>query len=82
MPADAVVVAGVFSGAFYSYDRWTVRWDRVDPARFAQLRDMVKRPWYAVISDTEVSHAEFLRHVPGNWTPVARNRDVTLYRLD
>lgn len=85
VPANALVVSGVFSGAFFCDGRWTVRWDRLDADRFSLLRayaGSANRVWYAVISDGEVSREEFLRRLPGVWTPVGRNRDVTLYRLD
>ena len=85
VPPNALVVSGVFSGAFYYYGRWTVRWDRLDADRFMLLRAYVgnaDRRWYAVISDGEVTRQEFLSRLPGVWTAVGRNRDVTLYRLD
>lgn len=82
VPSNAVVVSGVFSGAFHASGRWTVRWDRLDAAKFAMLRERIDRPWYAVISDGEVPRQEFLARVPGRWLPIGRNRDVTLYRLE
>lgn len=85
VPSNALVVSGVFSGAFYYYGRWTVRWDRLDADRFMLLRAYAgnrNRRFYAVISDNEVTREEFLRRLPGVWTPIGRNRDVTLYRLD
>jgi len=85
VPSNALVVSGVFSGAFFYYGRWTVRWDRLDADRFMLLRadaGNAGRRWYAVVSDGEVTREEFLERLPGIWTPVGRNRDVTLYRLD
>lgn len=85
VPENALVVSGVFSGVFYYYGRWTVRWDLLDADRFMLLRAYAgnaNRRWYAVISDGEVAREEFLRRLPGVWTAIGRNRDVTLYRLD
>ncbi|MFP5246912.1 MAG: hypothetical protein ACLGH0_09475 [Thermoanaerobaculia bacterium] len=62
-----------------------MRWDRLDADRFMLLRAYAgnaDRRFYALLQDGEVTHAEFLRRLPGVWTPIGRNRDVTLYRLD
>jgi hypothetical protein len=81
IPHDAVVISGVLSGAFLFYqNRFTARWDYLDPARFAELKR--RATCYAVLSDVEVRFDDFLRRAPGRWVPVSRFRDVTLYRLD
>jgi hypothetical protein len=84
-PSNALIVSGVLSGAFYYGGHWTARWDRLEPATFATLRDAASSrhlPIYATISDKEVTPAEFHRRLPGTWTPVGRARDVTLFRFD
>jgi hypothetical protein len=82
VPRNALLVAGVHSGAFFCYGHWTARWDRLDAARLARLRADARRPLFAVISDGEVDSAELMRRVPAHWIKVGRRRDVTLYRLD
>jgi hypothetical protein len=65
--------------------RFTARWDRLDADRFQLLRAYAgdaNLRWYAVLSEVEVSMDEFHRRLPGKWTPVARYRNVIVYRLD
>ena len=81
IPKDAMVVSGLLSGAFVLYqNRFTARWDNLDPERFEVIRGRAQ--WYALISEVEVDMAEFRRKLPGNWTAVGTYRNVTLYRLE
>ena len=42
-----------------------------------------KLPWYAATSaDADCTPEEFVKKFPGNWTPLSKYRDVTLWRLD
>jgi hypothetical protein len=86
MPPDALVLTGLFSGAFMNYShRFTVRWDSLDADRFALMRayaGSANKRWYAVLSAVEIPMDEFARKLPGKWTPIAKVRDVTVYRLD
>lgn len=80
LPHDAMVISGVLSGAFLLYqNRFTTRWDYLDPERFRALQSA--GPWFAVLSDVELSFDDLLRRAPGRWVVVARHRDVTMYRL-
>jgi len=86
LPRNALVVAGVLSGAFYNYSgRFTARWDRIEPDRFQLLRAYAgdaNLKWYAVLSDVEITGPEFARRFPGTWTKIAKYRDVTVFRFD
>jgi hypothetical protein len=86
LPRNALVVSGLLSGAFMNYSgRFTARWDRIDADRFQLLRAYAgdaNLRWYAVLSEVEVSKEEFQRRLPGRWTPIARYRNVVVYRLD
>lgn len=82
LPPNAIVCAMQFSGTFlYYFDRDVVRYDKLDANRFQELRayaGAANLRWYAVLQQWELEQF----HLPGKWTPVARNRDVTLLRLD
>ena len=83
VPREAMLVTGLLSGATFNYaNELTVRWDTLEADRFAKLRAGVPRPWYALLSQVEVDMSEFRRRLPGRWTPVAKFRNVILYRLD
>jgi 4-amino-4-deoxy-L-arabinose transferase-like glycosyltransferase len=86
LPRNALVVSGLLSGAFMNYSgRFTARWDRIDADRFQLLRAYAgdaNLRWYAVLSEVEVSRDEFQRRLPGKWTPIARYRNVIVYRLE
>lgn len=86
LPQDALVIAGLLSGAFlYHANRFTVNWPAVDGERFQQMRayaGVAGYRWYAVISGAEMTPEAFLSRYPGRWTPVARYRDITLWRLE
>ena len=82
LPHDAIVLAFQFSGSFFFYlDRDTVRYDGLDANRFEELRayaGAANLRWYAVLMDWEMERF----HLPGKWTPIGKNRDVMLLRLD
>jgi hypothetical protein len=86
LPNDALVFAGLLSGAFLYYSgRVTVRWDQIGRGdRLQKLRDSPAGvlPWYAVLSDVECSGECLRRIIPGAWTAIGRNRDITLWRYD
>jgi len=84
VPRDAMLVTGLLSGTFFNYDheRFTVRWDTLEPDRFAALRARTNAKWYAVLSEVEVPMSEFRRRLPGRWTPIGGYRNVVIYRLD
>jgi hypothetical protein len=72
------------SGALKYYaDRPILRWDYTSTEKFADLRRRAAErsvALYALLWPFEV--AEFEKHLPGEWQPVGRWRDVVLYRLD
>jgi hypothetical protein len=80
----SLIAAMQMSGALKYYaDRPILRWDYVTPEKFADLRRHAADrgvALYALLWPFEV--AEFETHLPGDWQPVARWRDVVLYRLD
>ncbi|HEV7919998.1 MAG TPA: hypothetical protein VGR02_04315 [Thermoanaerobaculia bacterium] len=87
LPPDALLISGIFSGAFYYYaGRFTVRWDQLSTDDYQLMRAYAGNAnlhWYAMLSSVaDTSEEEFVRRYPGRWTVVARNRDVTLWRLD
>lgn len=87
LPRDALVISGIYGGAFYYYaQRPTVRWELMTPDDFQLLRAYAGNaglPWYAVISkDADTTPEEFVKKFPGKWTVLSKYRDVTLWRLD
>ncbi|HKB80397.1 MAG TPA: hypothetical protein VKH35_11845 [Thermoanaerobaculia bacterium] len=84
LPRDAIVISMQMSGAFLYYSgRLTVRWDNLDNDRFQLLRayaGAANLHWYALLADFELE--DMKGRLKGTWTPIARFRDVTLYRLD
>jgi hypothetical protein len=87
LPRDALLISGIFSGAFYYYaDRFTVRWDQLSPDDYQLMRAYAGNAnlhWYAMLSSVaDTSEEEFVRRYPGRWTVVGRNRDITLWRLE
>jgi hypothetical protein len=86
LPSDALLYSALLTGAYYYYypQRITIRYDQIfgDRLRTLQSSAAAALPWYALLSDVECS-GEQLRHIiPGRWSVVGRNRDVTLYRYD
>jgi hypothetical protein len=87
LPPDALLISGIFSGAFYYYaGRFTVRWDQLSTDDYQLMRAYAGNAnlhWYAMLSSVaDTSEEEFVRRYPGRWTVVGRSRDVTLWRLD
>ncbi len=87
LPKRAVVISGIYSGAFYYYaERFTVRWDLLDTDTYQLLRAYATNaslPWYAVTSEVaDIKPQDFPRKYPGNWKALATYRDVTVWRLD
>ena len=86
LPKNAIVASDLMSGAFVFYSgRIPVHWaGTVDRERLAVLRAAAKKAhlqWFAVLSDGESGPDPFNAWLPATWTPVATNRDVTLWRL-
>ena len=79
---DAMIVAMQSSGALLYYDgRLAVRWDMLDPARFARLRTASgAAPWFALVAGFE--RADFRRRLPGRWVLIDHRRDFELWRLE
>jgi hypothetical protein len=84
LPRDALVVSFQLSGSFYFYaNRFTARYDIVQPDEFQQLRayaGMAGLKWYAVVYDWEVE--PMTKNLPGKWTTVGTMRNIVLLRLD
>jgi 4-amino-4-deoxy-L-arabinose transferase-like glycosyltransferase len=83
VPSRSLIAAMQMSGALKYYaDRPILRWDYTSPERFADLRRRAAErgvALYALLWPFEV--AEFEKHLPGEWQPVARWGEVVLYRL-
>lgn len=81
-PPNAMIVAMQTSGALLYYDgRLAVRWDALDPPRFARLRAAAgATPWFALIADFE--RDDVRRRLPGNWRVVDRRRGIVLWRME
>jgi hypothetical protein len=86
LPPDAVVLTGLLSGAFYYYtERLTFRWDELKKHNRTQRLQATTAnvfPWYAVLSDAECTAECLQQVVPGRWTSLGRNRDITLWRYE
>jgi Dolichyl-phosphate-mannose-protein mannosyltransferase len=84
LPRDAIVITMQASGAFLYYSgRNTARWDWLDNARFQELRayaGAANLHWYAVTFEFETK--DFQQRCRGKWTPIARYREATIWRLD
>ena len=83
VPSRSLIAAMQMSGALKYYaDRPILRWDYTSPQKFADLRRRAADrgvALYALLWPFEV--AEFEKHLPGDWQPVARWGEVVLYRL-
>lgn len=87
LPPNALVLSGIFSGAFYYYgERITVRWDATDSDTFQLLRAYAGNAnlkWYALTSEVaDLKRDEFRKRFAGSWTIVGQTRHATLWRLD
>jgi hypothetical protein len=87
IPRRAIVVSGIYGGAFYYYaSRFTIRWDFLDDDKFQLLRAYAGNaglPWYAVTSaDADLKPEVFAKRYQARWRPISTYRDVTLWRLE
>lgn len=84
VPEPSVVLAMEFSGAMRSYSWGTfVRWDYIDAGRFPELVRRFREKGcgiYALVFPYEVREA--IPRVPGVWTYLGSNREVSLWRLE
>lgn len=84
VPEGAIVLSMATSGALEYYTGIEyARWDWLDPAGFAALRERPETRgvrWFALLFPFE---AERLRdHAPGNWKTIGTRRNVGLYELE
>jgi len=87
LPPDSLLIGGIFCGAFYYYSgRYMVRWDQLESDDFQLMRAYAGNAnlhWYAMMSSVaDMQEEELAKRYPGNWTVVAREREVTLWRLE
>lgn len=84
-PSDALVVAGLHSGALYYYTNFPVlRWEFVNPVEFAGFRaklEKTRRPICALLFDIEEREA-LQEKCPGHWIQVSRFNNIALWKLD
>lgn len=84
VPPNAVVVAMQFSGAMKAYEWGTLlRWDYIEAEKFPAIRRRIEERGfriYGLVFPFEVRDAT--PKLPGNWTYLGSNRDVSLWRLD
>jgi hypothetical protein len=82
LPADAIIIHMQVSGALLYYsDFQFVRWDMLNPTRFAQITAnalAAHRPIFAALFPHEVKDALETR-LPGSWQQTAAVRDVTIW---
>lgn len=87
LPPNALVMSGIFSGAFLYYShRFIIRWDLLSVDDFQLMRAYAANAnlrWYAVTSEiADCQPDEFRRRFPGRWTVLGKINDVTLWRLE
>ena len=87
LPANAVVGSMQTSGALVYYTTFTVfRWDTISSAEFERIAAACAaagRPVYAALYPFEIEEqGAFRRHLTGRWVPVARVRDIGVWRYD
>jgi 4-amino-4-deoxy-L-arabinose transferase-like glycosyltransferase len=87
LPANAVFLCMQTSGALLYYTDFTFfRWDVIDQAQFAQIRQACARagrPVYAMMFPYELNDKKILeRFEPGKWSPVMAITHVSIWRLD
>jgi hypothetical protein len=93
LPANAIVVSVIQSGSVRLYgERLTVRWDWIQPARFDETIDILRRAGYDPYLLLEASEVPQFRKLFGgtsqyaaiDWPPTIEYRDVArvgVYRL-
>jgi hypothetical protein len=81
LPADAILLTEQTSGALIYYtDFCIVRWDSLNPERFARLSALAgKRPLVAALFPHEVQTALASR-LPGRWQEIGTVRHVTFWQ--
>lgn len=84
-PRDALVIAGMHSGAIYYYTDFAVlRWEFVQAHEFDRFRDLAQkagRPICAVLFDVEEKEA-LRERCRGEWTRLATLNNIALWRLE
>ncbi len=84
-PDNALVVAGIHSGALYYYTLFPIlRWEFVSTqefSRFQSLTAQAGRPICAVLHETEERGA-LQEHCPGNWRQIGSRNHFSLWRLE
>jgi hypothetical protein len=84
LPPDALVAGLSFSGSLYYYTDFPVlRWDLIEASHFSRYVALAReagRPICAVLFDSEEAGA--FRRCPGDWTRLARVRNVSLWQLN
>ena len=84
-PPDALVLAGLHSGALYYYtDFPVVRWEFVNAVEFAGFRAKLeknRRPICALLYDVEEREA-LQEKCPGPWIEIFRFKNISLWKLD
>ncbi len=84
LPPNALVATMQISGAYHYYsDKFSARYDFLDPARFLELRAYAGSAglkWYALVFDWEED--ELNAKMPGRWTKIDGMKNVVLLRLD
>ncbi|HYS70741.1 MAG TPA: hypothetical protein VEM14_10910, partial [Gemmatimonadaceae bacterium] len=93
LPANAIVLSVIQSGSVRLYgDRLTARWDWIEPARFDETIDILRRAGYEPYLLLEASETPQFRELFGgasqyaaiDWPPTIEYRDVSrvgVYRL-
>ncbi len=81
LPADAIILTEQTSGALTYYTDFSlVRWDSLNPEKFARLTAVVgKRPLVAALFPHEVQPALAPR-LPGRWQEIGAVRHVTFWQ--
>jgi hypothetical protein len=81
LPADAIILTEQTSGALTYYTDFSlVRWDSLNPEKFARLTAVVgKRPLVAALFPHEVQLALAPR-LPGRWQEIGAVRHVTFWQ--
>jgi hypothetical protein len=86
LPSNALLYGALMNGAYYYYypQRITIRYDQVSGDRLEKLQTSAAGtlPWYALLADGECSAERLRQIIPGRWSVVGRNRDITLYRYE
>ncbi|MGZ8852683.1 MAG: hypothetical protein ACXW2X_04755 [Thermoanaerobaculia bacterium] len=86
LPANAFLVSGALSGAFFYYSgRFSARVDQMNDENFQLLRAYAGSRglrWYAVLSDGEPEFKDLPERLRGHWVQIGTYRNVAMWRLD